>query len=387
MNINKKLFDIDSPPIPLFKEQTKNLRAKTVRTFDFTQAVPSFSTFPRIIDALAHDLKNTEMSFYTDVPGLKDLREKMVQTHPMGAALTMENVLIAAGANQAMYMAMTLLFNIGDRVMLLEPYYFNHDMALKMLGLQPEYFSLPFENGFQLDVDKMISHMESADVRGLVLISPNNPTGASYPCHEIARLLRWTSMKGIEVILDETYLRFDPDLDNKSLMTPFLGNGLTCVGSFSKTCSLTGYRVGYFIGSPFQVQESCKIQDTMIICPAHLSQRAALHGLTLCEADIQSKVAETEKLGQMLKSRGKELNAVRLMSVGAFIAYLKHPYEADAEAAAKSLYQGARILVLPGTIFGASQKDFIRLSFANVNEGSLSIALDQLIEYDRTISN
>lgn len=352
-----------------------------------TQAVPSVPTPAALRKRLAEALQTDEdLSFYTDVPGLEALRALLCETHPLAPALDPRHMVITAGANHAMFTAFVLHFQQGDRVVLPEPYYFNFDMGLRMLGLTPVYLPLREDRGFTLDADDTIRVLEAESAKGLVLVTPNNPTGAVYDPAELLRVLEWASPRGIEVILDETYARFDPGHLRAPGLRAFVGKGLTLVGSLSKVLSLTGYRVGYLSCGPDATKEAHKIQDTLIICAPHISQAAALWGLQACEADVSRFVAATRDLAARFRERSARLRRFALRSCGGFFGYLRHPFDDDdCESATLRLYRHTGILGLPGTVFGPSQTSFIRLAFCNLDPAALDEALSHLIAYDASL--
>ena len=388
--MNSTLVDfVAAPPIVEFKKKAAGVTPVCSRRFDMTQAVPNVPTPLRIRKRLAEALlADPEISFYTDVPGLDRLRARIAGDHPLSDSLRAENLIITAGANNAMFSSFVLHFRPGDKVLLLEPYYFNYDMGLRMLGMIPAYFALSESGGFSLRARDLIEHLERESPSGVVLISPNNPTGAVYPSSEILTLLEWTSRHRIEMILDETYAKYDPDhLRNPEIGT-YLGRGLTLVGSFSKTYSLTGYRVGYLAAGREEIEQALKIQDTALICAPHISQLAALGGLEEGEEDLASQLAKTTGLCRRFREIGTELRAFSLPSCGAFFAYLKHPHaEMACEDATLRLYEHTGIAGLPGTVFGAGQRAYIRLAFCNLSPDDLEIAGRQLLDYDRTLSS
>ena len=114
--MNHNLRKVEAPPIVDFKAQAADVRpGPGLRSFDMTQAVPAFATFDAIRDALCADLRNAELSFYTDVPGLPELRDHIARNHPLGRRISAEQVLVTVGGNHAAYTALTLLFTPGDR--------------------------------------------------------------------------------------------------------------------------------------------------------------------------------------------------------------------------------------------------------------------------------
>lgn len=376
-----------APPIVAFKDLAKGIKPRVEKVFDLTQAVPSYPTFQPIRERLKQALADESTSFYTEVPGLLKLREKISELHPLKGTFIPDEVLVTAGANHAMYTAFTLLFNPGDRVLLLEPYYFNYDMALKMLSLEPVYLSLSGADGFKLNVEQIIQNAEKDKVKGVVLITPNNPTGACYDSKDILQLADWANKNKIELILDETYMRFDSNHLNREEMGRYIQSSLNIVGSFSKSFSLTGYRVGYFITSKKKMSEALKIQDTLVICAPHHAQIAALYGLEHCESDVKEKVKSFRKLENTLRERCLGLKKFQLCSSGAYFAFLKHPFlHMTSEEACLELYKNTGILGLPGTVFGESMRDYLRLAFCNISEKELEQVLLQLLHYDQELS-
>ena len=391
--MNRFLRDsVAAPPIVDFKKQLAARKPRTEHVFDMTQALPSFPTFEPIRKFLAHEIvHNAEMSFYTEVPGLLPLRQEIVARHPLGKSFDTQSVLVTAGANHAMYTALTTLVTAGDAVALIEPFYFNYDMAVKMMALKPVYLQARAEEGFALKADDVISQLGNQKgkqkVEALILITPNNPTGAIHSSAELLKLLAFTSQKKIHLIVDETYLIFDPDHLNDPRLGAFIESGdLSLVGSFSKSYSLTGYRVGYWITSRGNMEQALKVQDTLVICAPHMSQLAALHGLRTCHKELTERVQMTRQLAATLLQESKPLNRFKIRSAGAFFAYLEHPFEnRSADEAAFWLYENAGISSLPGTVFGSRQSRFLRLAYCNLNYEQLTQAMRQLVEAEKSL--
>ena len=384
--MNQLVIDTLTPPIVEFKSRIKKAVGPNI-TFDMSQAVPVFPTFKKINEHLIEDIKNlTDVGFYTDVPGTKELKDELKTRHPLGAFFPEASVCITVGANHAMYSAMLAMFNAGDRITLLEPVYFNFEMAARMLGLNFDMFPMDPANGFQLKADTLISFLRESKSKGVVLISPNNPTGACYSRDEMLTLLKWCRSNKVEILLDETYYLFLEE-DMHSGLGEFLSSCLSLVGSFSKCFSLTGYRVGYLVTRPEVYTQLMKIQDTLVICAPHISQRAAYWGLKLCSEDVNEQRQILAKQRTMMKAAFIEFKNFKLKSIGVFFAYVEHPWEKlTATDATLKLYEHTGIVGLPGSIFGPSQEKFIRLAYANLSLArALPEALNALLNLDKTI--
>ena len=162
---------VEAPPTVEFKKKAAQTSPTGGARYDMSQAVPSTPTPIALRRRLARQLtSDPDLSFYTDVPGLPELRARIASTHPLCDALGTDNIVITAGANHAMFTAFVLRFQAGDRVALLEPYYFNHDMALRMLGMTPSYCPLPAESGFALSASFVVERLAREAVKGVVLV-------------------------------------------------------------------------------------------------------------------------------------------------------------------------------------------------------------------------
>lgn len=383
--MNQLLRAVAHPPIVDFKNAAAKIKPAS-RALDFSQALPAYPTFPKVTARLKEDLSDPALGFYTDIRGIEPLRKKIAETHSL-AGWSADQVIVTPGANYAMFLSLLSLFTPGDEVVLVEPYYFNHDMALRMLGLKPKYFSVKESNGFRLIAEKAISFLKTnRGVKGIVLITPNNPTGAAYAPSEVARLLSYCADSGLEVLIDETYGAFDETHLREKSLSQFVGKNLTLLGSFSKSYSLSGYRVGYLLSSNGCLEQALKVQDTATICTPHIGQKAALHAMNLCADDL---ARERKRWGQLLAlvgQAGHSLKHFRIASTGPFFLYLKHPYpDLTGQAAALKFFEKTGILGLPGSFFGESQAPYIRLAYGNLGEEGLSEALTRLTSMDKTL--
>ena len=168
----------------------------------------------------------------------------------------------------------------GDQVILPRPHYFNHDMWMRMQGIEP--VSLDFRPGSGAvpnaeDAAKLIG----PKTRAIVLISPNNPTGAVYPRETIHAFYELAQRNGIALLLDETYKDFLPEgaRPHELFSDPDWRKTLVHLYSFSKVFALTGYRVGGVTAGAALISEIEKAMDCVSICPPRLGQEAALYGL------------------------------------------------------------------------------------------------------------
>lgn len=355
---------------------------------DLAQAVPNYSPAPELLAELSRRAADSETAFYTPILGLPALRSAYATaaSRHYRAEIAPESVVITAGGNHAYCMTVLALAGAGDDVLLGQPYYFNHEMWLTMQGIGCT--PLPCRPG----PDGMLPKPEEAadlikpNTRAIVLVSPNNPTGTIYPPALLARFLELARARGIALILDETYKDFLPpgtqphDLFN----LPGGHDNLVHLFSFSKSYSLTGYRVGALIAGPDVMAGIEKIADTITICPPHIGQLAALHALETLD---EWRDAQTGRMADLAKALDDAFARHRppyeIVSRGAFFAYLRHPFaDQSAVAVTKALIEKAGLMLLPGSYFGQGQDRYLRLAFANLDRAGLDEAARRMAEID-----
>ena len=179
---------------------------------DLSQAVPGYPPALELRRHLGELLLDPAVHGYTPILGLPALRESYAAhlSDFYGAPITPGEVGITSGCNQAFCLALMSLAKAGDQVILPRPHYFNHDMWMRMQGIEP--VSLDFRPGSgAIPAAEDAARLIGPKTRAIVLISPNNPTGAVYPRETIHAFYELARQRGIALILDETYKDFLPE--------------------------------------------------------------------------------------------------------------------------------------------------------------------------------
>ena len=347
---------------------------------DLAQAEPSYPPAAELLDYLAEQIHRPELSRYTDIRGTAELRAAFAGhlSEFYGATVTPADVSITAGCNQAFCLAAMALVGVGDEVILPAPYYFNHDMWLKMLGAKAVPLSFQADRGGVPDVAEAADKI-TARTRAIVLGSPNNPTGAIYPPDVIRQFFELARERGIALMLDETYKDFLPGdgAPHDLLRAPDWPGILIQLFSFSKVYSLTGHRVGGLVAGSEITAEITKGMDCAAICAPAVGQAAALFGLqNLAGWKEEKRQLSLQRLAALRRALGRNDLGYELVSAGAFFAYMRHPHDGKSAAeVARRLADEQNMLCLPGNFFGPGQDAYLRFSFANVEaEGMDEIA-------------
>src|SRR5262245_60414822 len=338
---------------------------------DVAQALPGYPPPKALTDHLARVIGEPTMARYTDIDGLPELREALAAdtAAAYGAAIDPGQVTITAGCNQAFCLAILALAGAGDEVILPLPYYFNHQMWLDMQGIRSVHLPFRADRGGVPDPAEAAA-MITPRTRAIVLVTPNNPTGAIYPPDIIAAFYRLAQAHDLALVLDETYRDFLPDdaPPHGMFREPDWPDTLVHLYSFSKVFCLTGYRVGAVVCGPRLGTPIAKAMDTVAICAPRIGQVAALEGLrALGDWRRANTALMRDRLAALRQAFHRNDLGYEPVSAGAYFAYVRHPFDGmPAAAVARRLADRQNILCLPGSMFGSGQEGYLRFAFANV---------------------
>ena len=349
---------------------------------DLAQAVPSYPPAEALSARLATRTAAFETARYTPIAGIPDLRSALAAHMAMiyGGTIGPENVMISAGCNQAYCLAILALARAGDQVILPVPYYFNHMMWLQMQGIEAVPLSFRADRGGVPDPVEAEAAITSR-TRAIVLVTPNNPTGAVYPPDTIAAFRDLAVERGIALIIDETYKDFlDDGPPHRLFENDKWGETVVQLYSFSKAFSLPGYRVGSVIAGERTIAAVTKVMDTISICAPRISQDAALFGLENLSDWVSDKRAMINGRRDAVREifRSNDLG-YELISSGAYFAYARHPFsDVHASDVARRLADDHNILCLPGSFFGPDQEQCLRLAYANATVEEMPVLAERL---------
>ena len=365
-----------APPIPAVRGWAARYQGGAGPVLDLTQAVPGYPPHPDLLARLAAAAGDAKAAGYGPIEGETALREALAadMVRAYGGRLDAADIAITAGGNLAFTLSMMTLAGSGEAVMLPAPWYFNHRMALEALGIPCRVLPCRAEDGFLPDPALAASLMEG--VRAIVLVTPNNPTGATYSPELIAQFAKLCWDRGAWLVLDETYRDFIPEAAGAPhglFQDAAWRDHVVHLYSFSKAYCVPGHRIGAIAaGAGFQ-RELAKAIDTIQICPPRAAQIAlasAVEGLRDWRAGNRAIMAAR---AEAFRAAMAPLNAWRIDALGTYFAYLRLPDGlADAEATAEMLAVERGLLGLPGSFFGPGQERHLRLAFANAEEAVIA---------------
>lgn len=374
-SLNPLLLDTGSPPIPAMRTRFAAYDGAHGVPIDLSQAAPGDPPAPALLAALGAAASDPRLSGYGPLAGETALRVPFAAelSRLYGAPIDPAEITITSGCNQGFFAAMLAVARAGDAVLLPTPWYFNHEMALSMLGVAPIPLPCAPEAGFVPDPEDA-ARLIDARTRAIVLVTPNNPTGAIYPPEVIAAFAELCRARGLFLVLDETYVDFLPDAAQRphELFAGDWRSVLLRLSSFSKSYAIPGHRVGSLVAGPAVQAQLGKVFDTIQICAHRAAQAALGRSLPALRDWREANRHEMTARAECCRAALAGLNGWQVDSVGAYFAYVRLPPDApDAWDAAVRLAERG-LLALPGPAFGPGQQRHLRIAFANIGRDRMA---------------
>ncbi|ELY53724.1 pyridoxal phosphate-dependent aminotransferase [Natronococcus jeotgali] len=327
---------------------------------------PDFSTPWAARDAAIASLERGQTS-YTANRGTRELREAISEYAADRFALEYdpaEEILVTAGASEAVDLAFRAFVDPGDTVAVAQPSYISYEPGVIFAG--GEVLSVPTTEAdeFRLTVEALESAgAEAADV--LVLCYPNNPTGAIMREEDLEPIAEFAREHDLTVFSDEIYAELTYDGEHTSIATlPGMRERTIVFNGFSKAHAMTGLRLGYALGPEAAIGAMNKIhQYTMLSAPT-TAQHAALEALESCDDDVREMVDQYDRRRRFVLSRFREIGMDVFEAKGAFYCFPEVPDGWTAEEFAEAVLREEGVAVVPGDVFGPGGAGHLRISYA-----------------------
>ncbi len=301
--------------------------------------------------------------------GLPELRAALARHlgQSREANLKAENVAVTSGCKLALFLAMLALIEPGDEVLCPEPSFPAYPSITRGLGATPVQYRLGEERGFQPEAAE-IEKLATAKTRGLILCSPNNPTGTVYGKAEMEAIAKLARERDWWVIADEVYARIVYGGRYESIATlPGMPERTAIIDGFSKSYAMTGWRLGYAAGPKELIAAMELLIVNSFTCAPEFIQVAAVEALRDRSQHAAVMVAEYARRREAFVNGINAIPGLQCaMPEGAFYAWVKVTAAGrTAEAVQRALLEEAGVAAIHGRGFGPSGENYLRFSFAD----------------------
>lgn len=328
---------------------------------------PDFDTPWHIREEGIYSLERGK-TYYTSNAGLKDLRIEICNFMNRKYNISYEwnkNILVTVGGSEAIDMALRAMIDPGDEVIITTPCYVSYEPCATLAGGVVKTIPLKNENEFRLtkaELEKAITPKSKI----LIMCFPNNPTGAIMEKHDLEEIKDVIIKHDLVVISDEIYSELTYDKNHISIASlPGMKERTIVINGFSKTYSMTGWRLGFACGPEEIIKEMTKIHQFSIMCAPTNSQYAGIEALKNGDDDIiYMRDAYNERRRFVLK-RLEEMGIPCFEPKGAFYVFPDiRGFGLSSEEFCLRLLKEEKVVVVPGNAFGESGEGFIRISYA-----------------------
>ena len=345
---------------------------------------PDFDTPWHIRDEGIYSLEKGKTS-YTSNAGLKELKEEIAKFLDRHYELKYDpnkEIIVTVGGSEAIDIAMRAMLDPGDEVLIPQPSYVSYEPCCVLANGTPVIIELKAENEFRLTAEELEAAI-TPKTKLLVLPFPNNPTGAIMERKDLEAIATVIEKHDLYVLSDEIYseLTYAEESHVSIASLPGMRERTVLINGFSKSHSMTGWRLGYACGPELILKQMLKIHQFAIMCAPTTSQYAAVEAMRNGDEDVAKMRDEYNIRRKYLIKRFREMGIDCFEALGAFYVFpcIKQ-FGMTSDEFATALLKQKKVCVVPGTAFGNSGEGFLRISYAYSLE-NLKIALDRMEEF------
>ncbi|MBI1860600.1 MAG: pyridoxal phosphate-dependent aminotransferase [Deltaproteobacteria bacterium] len=392
LRFSQRCESLKSSSIMEISAKAAELKLQGFDVISLAAGEPDFNT-PIEIQNAATKAMADGITKYTPAPGFLTLRQAVADhvTRENDFPVEPSEVVITCGAKHALYTAIQCLVNPGEAVLVPTPAWVSYGAIVELAGGYIIPLPLLEEDGFRPNVERWKGMALPSNVRGIILNSPNNPTGAVYSRDDLMKLVSWALSRDLWIISDEIYEKITYDqlrhVSVASLGPEVKGRTVT-VSGFSKSHCMTGWRLGWTITEKDLAQKISAFTSQSISHVTSFAQMGALTAARMGHGVVDKMVSEFDARRQYVASRLDKWSGdvAYTMPHGAFYFFVKcskllsRKWVNDVQMC-RDLLANQHIGLVPGASFGSS--GYVRLSYATSME-NLHRALDRFEDYLRT---
>jgi len=329
---------------------------------------PDFPTPAHVVEAGKRAL-DEGWTKYGPTAGLPELRESIAAyiSRTRGIKVDLDNVCVVPGGKPIMFFAMEALIEPGDEVIYPNPGFPIYESIINFIGAKPVPVPLVESRGFSFDLNALREGL-SKKTKMVILNSPANPTGGVIPKEDIAQIADMLRERDVIILSDEIYSRIYYEAEPVSITSlPGMAEKTIILDGFSKTYSMTGWRLGYGVMPHWLAKAVNLMMVNCNSCTASFSQRAAIAALEGPQDAVTAMVKEFRRRRDAMVKGFNEIPGWKCsLPAGAFYAFPNVSGTGKpAKELADLLLNEAGVACLWGSAFGAYGDGYLRFSYAN----------------------
>ena len=342
-------------------------------SIDLTLGEPGFISPKHVIDEGVKYLLDGRTK-YTPNAGIPELREAIAEKLWAENGIKCDpykNLIVTAGATQALMLAMVALVNPGDEVILQTPNWPDYLGQIDMVNATPVWATVKEENGFKMTAD-IIEPLITEKTKLIIINSPSNPTGGTLEYEDLEKIAALVRKHKEFILSDEPYekLIYDGQKHYSLATFPGLEDYVLTINSFSKTYAMTGWRVGYICANEYIMKNLIKLHENMIASINEAFQFAAISALKNGEKNVEEMVKVYKSNRDTLVSGLNTLKGLScIMPQGAFYAFPNiKELGMSSRDAANLIFDKTHVVVAPGSAFGPGGEGYLRICYASSHD-------------------
>lgn len=381
---SNRMLQVQEPMIPVVGEWI----AECPGTISLGQGIVHYSPPPEIRAAIADAIKDdARIDRYCQVRGvfdfLDEIESKLAKENEIDAKKSC--VVATAGSNMGFQNAVLAIGDVGDEIILLSPFYFNHEMAIEIAGCKTVV--VPTDANYQIELDALKQAITSR-TKAIVTVSPSNPTGAVYTNKALTAVNQLCKDRGLYHISDEAYEYFlyDGQTHFSPGSLPDAFNHTISLYSLSKGYGMAGWRTAYMVIPQHLETAVKKVQDTNLVCPPVLNQLAAAAAMRMGKVWVDEQVVGFHQVRELVVSELQSLGDRCEVPIpgGAFYVLAKVKTSKSDMELVEALIRESGVAVMPGSTFGVTQSDVpdgcsVRIAYGALDQDSVAEGMGRLV--------
>ncbi len=344
---------------------------------------PDFDTPWHIRDEGIYSLERGKTA-YTSNAGLKELKIEIAKYLERRFQIHYDydkEMMVTVGGSEAIDIALRAMLDPGDEVLIPQPSYVSYVPCTILANGIPVIINLKEENEFRLTAEELEAAI-TPKTKVLIMPFPNNPTGAIMERKDLEAVAEVVKKHDLYVISDEIYAELSYLENHVTIASlPGMQERTVLINGFSKSYSMTGWRLGYACAPKVILEQMLKIHQYAIMCAPTTSQYAAVEAVRNGDADVAAMREEYDGRRRYLMHRFEEMGLQCFEPYGAFYAFPSiQEFGITSDEFATRLLKEKKVVVVPGTAFGECGEGFLRISYA-YSLDKLKEALDRMEEF------